>query len=334
MWASTSTAAAIAADDVLENALERLGGIVREDDVKHQSNVHAWEGAIDRTWDSIEEDSAGMLKSTLLQTAIQRKVRLDEQLSAAQDASGAVVEKGLIRNVVFVLDRSHAMVDDATGARRVVLNPYGQRAVMEQVEGFVKVGFARERGSGSSEGSCDFPFPRSPHQSSPSSLICPPLPQSYFDQNPVSQLSILTSHSGKAEKISDLTCTHTRSLCLHRTPPLASRAVTSFPCFSPFRASPLSHTSRSHPLLSLSSPHPHAHPAANPVRQLQALRDSYASGGDFSLQNSLSVAGKKLIASTAFGTREIVILQAALSSVDPGDVFQTIAYVFLTAVRI
>eukprot|EP00957_Ditylum_brightwellii_P188303 14335713-Ditylum_brightwellii.AAC.1 len=43
-------------------------------------------------------------------------------------------------------------------------------------------------------------------------------------------------------------------------------------------------------------------------------------GGEFSLQNGLEVAGRSLGHMPRYGSREIVILCAALSTCDPGDV--------------
>lgn len=48
-------------------------------------------------------------------------------------------------------------------------------------------------------------------------------------------------------------------------------------------------------------------------------------GGDASLQNALELAVDQLATVSPYGHRQVVMLVAALSSVDPGDVYASIA---------
>ncbi len=227
-----------AAGAELMDARTAIESMLKDDDRKHSTQVHAWEGAIDKTWDNLEEDSTGRLRVSTLEATRARKHRLDEQYEGTKEASGAVVEKGLIRSMILVVDKSVAMVDDENG-RKSPLNPYGYMAVRDQLEQFIKL---------------------------------------YFDQNPVSQMGVVVAHAGKAERVSDL--------------------------------------------------------SSNQDKQIMSLVKSEGEGGPFSLLNSLMVAGQKLIAASTHGTREVLVVQAALSSVDPSDIFHAITLLRSKGVRV
>lgn len=64
--------------------------------------------------------------------------------------------------------------------------------------------------------------------------------------------------------------------------------------------------------------------SGNPNSQVAALRACAEEGGDFSLQNSLDMARQKLSSIPPYGSREIIVLMAALATVDPGDIHDTI----------
>jgi len=63
--------------------------------------------------------------------------------------------------------------------------------------------------------------------------------------------------------------------------------------------------------------------SGNPKVHVQALARTAthgSSGGDFSLQNALEVAGRSLGHMPSYGSREIMVLCGALSTCDPGDI--------------
>lgn len=64
--------------------------------------------------------------------------------------------------------------------------------------------------------------------------------------------------------------------------------------------------------------------SGNPASQVAALREVTESGGDFSLQNALDMARQKLASIPPYGSREILVIMAALSTVDPGDIHDSI----------
>ena len=68
--------------------------------------------------------------------------------------------------------------------------------------------------------------------------------------------------------------------------------------------------------------------SGNPSSQIAALREmsesQTQSGGDFSLQNALDMARHKLSVIPPYGAREILVIMAALCTVDPGDIHDTI----------
>lgn len=65
--------------------------------------------------------------------------------------------------------------------------------------------------------------------------------------------------------------------------------------------------------------------SGSPDAQAAQLSAAMAAGGEASLQNALEVCLDALRAAPPYGTREVVALIAALSTVDPGDVRATIA---------
>ena len=70
--------------------------------------------------------------------------------------------------------------------------------------------------------------------------------------------------------------------------------------------------------------------SGSPSAQIAALKHyvdgvSGSTGGDFGLQNSLDLAREKLMQIPPYGSREVVVLLSALSTVDPGDLLESIA---------
>jgi len=67
--------------------------------------------------------------------------------------------------------------------------------------------------------------------------------------------------------------------------------------------------------------------SGNPEHQIRALREfseGETIGGEFSLQNSLELAKASLASIPPYGSREILVLLSAITTVDPGDIHQTI----------
>jgi transcription initiation factor TFIIH subunit 2 len=60
--------------------------------------------------------------------------------------------------------------------------------------------------------------------------------------------------------------------------------------------------------------------SASPEQHIQAMRQCTEQGGDFSLQNALDLARDTLSEIPPYGSREVLMLLSALSTVDPGDV--------------
>lgn len=69
--------------------------------------------------------------------------------------------------------------------------------------------------------------------------------------------------------------------------------------------------------------------SGSPSAQIAALKHyvdsvSSATGGDFGLQNALDLAREKLTQIPPYGSRELIVLLSALSTVDPGDLLESI----------
>ncbi len=64
--------------------------------------------------------------------------------------------------------------------------------------------------------------------------------------------------------------------------------------------------------------------SGSPKDQLRLLREFTEQGGDFSQQNALELARTGLAQIPPYGSREILLVLAALSTVDPGDIMLTI----------
>eukprot|EP01080_Neovahlkampfia_damariscottae_P000544 gene544-8056_t len=62
----------------------------------------------------------------------------------------------------------------------------------------------------------------------------------------------------------------------------------------------------------------------NPKKILKAVDELPKFGGDASMQNSLEIAYESFQSVPVYGTKEILILYSALSSIDPSDIFETI----------
>lgn len=89
---------------------------------------HVWEQPMERTWDELEEDESGRLKSRRLERQRVRKARLD----GGADLAGRVVERGMIRYLYLVVDFSRAMREtDFRPSRRAVAVDYVGQFVHE-----------------------------------------------------------------------------------------------------------------------------------------------------------------------------------------------------------
>uniref|UniRef100_A0A7S3PG79 VWFA domain-containing protein n=1 Tax=Aplanochytrium stocchinoi TaxID=215587 RepID=A0A7S3PG79_9STRA len=65
--------------------------------------------------------------------------------------------------------------------------------------------------------------------------------------------------------------------------------------------------------------------SGSPKIHLKAAASMKTTGeGDFSLQNALELAYTSLASIPQYGSREILVIQASLSTCDPGDIFETI----------
>lgn len=64
--------------------------------------------------------------------------------------------------------------------------------------------------------------------------------------------------------------------------------------------------------------------SSSPESHIQKLRQNLDTGGDASLQNALDLAIDSLSTIPPYGNREVLILFAALSSCDPGDIMQSV----------
>ncbi len=77
--------------------------------------------------------------------------------------------------------------------------------------------------------------------------------------------------------------------------------------------------------------------SGNPKQQVERLRKESARhkahGGDFSLQNGLKAALVALQHIPPYGSREIILVHGSLTTVDPGDVTQTISELKTSRVR-
>jgi transcription initiation factor TFIIH subunit 2 len=78
-------------------------------------------------------------------------------------------------------------------------------------------------------------------------------------------------------------------------------------------------------------------PSANPRRQVEILSENYAAttgGGSMTLQSSLEVAAHSLSLIPSYGCKEIIVIHAAHSMCDPGDIFETIAELKKAHIRV
>jgi len=216
---------------------EVVRSVLDEDERKHRVEVHAWEGAIEKTWDKLRLDEFGKLQHDELLTSYERKRKLDGQTATADDRT-QVYERGLVRNLALVVDMSESMVDEEGGAGKTTTNPYGLVHVKDAIETFIR---------------------------------------EFFAQNPVSQLGVIFAHDGKAQRISDI--------------------------------------------------------SSNPEEHVIKFREASSHRGVFSLQNAIMVAGQRLVAVAPQGNKEILVVTASLSTIDPGDIFESIALLASKEIR-
>ncbi|KAJ9086006.1 hypothetical protein DSO57_1008521 [Entomophthora muscae] len=112
---------------------------------------YSWEEEFKRSWEVVQEDDSGSLKSlvaTLQQQLKKRRLQRDT----------SIVQRGIIRHLFVIIDLSEAMAVKDMRPTRIGLT-------MAYLESFII---------------------------------------EYFDQNPISQLGIITTKNGLAEKISEL----------------------------------------------------------------------------------------------------------------------------------
>ena len=75
----------------------------------------------------------------------------------------------------------------------------------------------------------------------------------------------------------------------------------------------------------------------NPTEQkikINNLPQYEENGGEFSLQNALILAKTSLCSIPIHGSREIILITAALSTVDPNDIFKTIRDIKINKIRV
>ncbi|KAJ1859185.1 hypothetical protein GGH12_002931 [Coemansia sp. RSA 1822] len=119
--------------------------------LKGADGGYAWEEEYKRSWDVIQEDATGSIQSSVLGISDQRKRK-----RRLRDT--AVVQRGIIRHVMLVIDQSESMsVRDMTPTRI--------HATLLLLEKFIT---------------------------------------EFFDQNPISQLSIITTKDGLAERLTEM----------------------------------------------------------------------------------------------------------------------------------
>ncbi len=148
----------------------------------------------------------------------------------------------------------------------------------------------------------------------------------FFDQNPISSLSVLVIRDGRAEALTPASCNarqHTQARAAgrrdarshirpatrrRRSPPPAMRA--------PARARRSRATWR----------------YAESVHVAQALDALSKCSGEASLQNALELARSLHDGVATFISRELILLSASLASCDPGDIHETIKNVVASKV--
>ena len=88
-----------------------------------------YEGPMQRTWEEVEEDIHGELKSLQLNEEIIEKKRLDQMIYSEK-----VIEKGMIRSLFLIIDNSKAMdIKD--------IKPDRKKATMSMLEQFITLYF-------------------------------------------------------------------------------------------------------------------------------------------------------------------------------------------------
>ncbi|KAJ2354819.1 hypothetical protein GGF43_003045 [Coemansia sp. RSA 2618] len=119
--------------------------------LKGADGGYAWEEEYKRSWDVIQEDATGSIQSSVMGISDQRKRK-----RRLRDT--AVVQRGIIRHVMLVIDQSESMSVRDMAPTRI-------HATLSLLEKFIT---------------------------------------EFFDQNPISQLSIITTKDGLAERLTEL----------------------------------------------------------------------------------------------------------------------------------
>lgn len=139
-----------------ENGKRKKEELMDDDDDNKEENEggdkgYAWEEEFKRSWEVVQEDDQGTLKSLVANLQQQLKKR-----RLLRDTS--IVQRGIIRHLFLIIDLSEAMADKDMRPTRIGLT-------MTYLESFIL---------------------------------------EYFDQNPISQLGIIITKNGLAERISEL----------------------------------------------------------------------------------------------------------------------------------
>ncbi|KAJ2670883.1 hypothetical protein IWW42_003752 [Coemansia sp. RSA 1085] len=119
--------------------------------LKGADGGYAWEEEYKRSWDVIQEDASGSIQSSVLGINDQRKRK-----RRIRDTS--IVQRGIIRHVMLVIDESESMSFKDMMPTRI-------HATLKLAEKFIT---------------------------------------EFFDQNPISQLSIIATKDGLAERLTEL----------------------------------------------------------------------------------------------------------------------------------
>ena len=202
--------------------------------------MEAWEQRGAAAWEDLETGDLELLRATRRQDEERRK-----KARLRRNEVALSVRKGVIRNLVVVLDLSTAATDKNPRFKPSCLN-----VTISALQGFIP---------------------------------------SYFDQNPMSKLCLLTMGERRAARA------------------------------GPGANSDGGATEKNGQVSMLTEL------SANPKNHVERLKAIKRPGGAASIQNAVENARTMLQHVPPYGSREVVILSSSITTVDPGDIFATIA---------
>ncbi|KAG9290909.1 hypothetical protein G9A89_011059 [Geosiphon pyriformis] len=122
-----------------------------EAQINNQQNGYSWEGEYGRSWEVLQEDPDGSLK-----TIVEIQKNRGKRKRQLRDTS--IIQRGILRHLYLILDLSEVMLEkDLRPSRLELTLSYAEQFIIE-----------------------------------------------YFDQNPISQLGIIVTRDGLADKLTDL----------------------------------------------------------------------------------------------------------------------------------